>query len=80
MSKLTDANARLDAALSQLEDAVGAKRAAASASAETDAENKRLQDELEWLRADFSSLKETSGTVSGRLDDAIGRLRNILAE
>lgn len=80
MSKLSEANDRLDAALARLEDVVNAKRASGEASAEATAENSRLRAELDRLRADFDALRDTSGTVSSRLDEAIGRLRNMLAE
>ncbi len=80
MSKLNDANERLDAALAQLEAVVTKRREEDGQAAGTAADNTRLQDELTQLRADFVTLQETSGTVSSRLDDAIGRLRNMLAE
>jgi len=80
MSKLNDANVRLDAALARLEAAVTTRREAEGQAVGAVADNKRLQDELAQLRTDFVALQETSGTVSSRLDDAIGRLRNMLAE
>jgi uncharacterized protein YlxW (UPF0749 family) len=80
MSKLNDANERLDAALAQLEVAVTARRQDDGQADDAVADNTRLQAELMQLRADFVTLQETSGTVSSRLDDAIGRLRNMLAE
>jgi len=80
MSKLNDANERLDAALAQLEAAVTKRRDDDGQAASAAADNARLQDELTQLRADFVALQETSGTVSSRLDDAVGRLRNMLAE
>ena len=80
MSKLNEANERLDAALEQLESAVTARREQAEKDAGVADGNQQLQDELTKLRAEFATLQETSGTVSGRLDDAIGRLRNMLAE
>jgi len=80
MSKLNDANERLDAALARLETAVTTRRADDGQADDAAADNARLQGELTQLRADFVTLQETSGTVSSRLDDAIGRLRNMLAE
>tara|TARA_A100001037_G_scaffold219148_1_gene197073 strand:- start:1076 stop:1318 length:243 start_codon:yes stop_codon:yes gene_type:complete len=80
MSKLNEANERLDAALEQLESAVTARREQAEKDAGVADGNQQLQDELTKLRAEFATLQETSGIVSGRLDDAIGRLRNMLAE
>jgi division protein CdvB (Snf7/Vps24/ESCRT-III family) len=80
MSKLNDANERLDAALAQLEAAVTTRRDEDGQAAGAAADNARLQNELTQLRADFVTLQETSGTVSSRLDDAVGRIRNMLAE
>ena len=80
MSKLNDANERLDAALARLEVAVTARRQEDSQAAGAAEDNRRLQGELAQLRADFVTLKETSGTVSSRLNDAVGRLRHMLAE
>ncbi|MBT4907536.1 MAG: DUF4164 family protein [Rhodospirillaceae bacterium] len=80
MSKLNDANERLDAALARLETAVTTRRHDDGQADDAVADNARLQGELTQLRADFVTLQETSGTVSSRLDDAIGRLRNMLAE
>ena len=80
MSKLNDANERLDAALARLEVAVTTRRNDDGQADDAAADNARLQGELTQLRADFVTLQETSGTVSSRLDDAIGRLRNMLAE
>lgn len=80
MSKLNDANERLDAALARLEAAVTTRREKESQAAGAAEDNQRLQGELTQLRADFVTLKETSGTVSSRLDDAIGRLRHMLAQ
>tara|TARA_R110002110_G_scaffold85816_4_gene223739 strand:- start:72697 stop:72939 length:243 start_codon:yes stop_codon:yes gene_type:complete len=80
MSKLNDANERLDAALARLEVAVTKRRQEDGDADGAAEENRRLQSELAQLRADFVTLKETSGTVSSRLDDAIGRLRHMLAQ
>jgi len=80
MSKLNDANERLDAALARLEVAVTTRRQEDGDADGAAEENRRLQGELTQLRADFVTLKETSGTVSSRLDDAIGRLRHMLAQ
>lgn len=80
MSKLNDANKRLDAALARLEVAVTTRRQGEGQADDVAADNARLQGELTQLRADFVTLQETSGTVSSRLGDAIGRLRNMLAE
>ncbi len=80
MSKLSDANARLDAAMARLDEAVEGHRARAAQSADAGAENEQLRTQLEKLQSDFDTLRETSGTVSSRLDAAIGRLRTMLDE
>ncbi|MBT5571796.1 MAG: DUF4164 family protein [Alphaproteobacteria bacterium] len=80
MSKLNEANDRLDAAMTSLEKAVETRRDTATQAGDANAENDQLQAELDKLRTDFAVLRDTSGTVSNRLDDAIGRLRNMLDE
>ncbi len=77
MSKLNDANDRLDAAMTLLEEAVEARRESVAASA---GQSDQVQAELDKLKSDFATLRDTSGTVSNRLDVAIGRLRNMLDE
>lgn len=80
MSKLNEANDRLDAAMTTLEKAVESRRQNATPANGSGEANDQLQAELDKLKTDFAALRETSGTVSGRLDDAIGRLRNMLDE
>ncbi|MEH6753081.1 MAG: DUF4164 family protein [Alphaproteobacteria bacterium] len=80
MSKLNEANDRLDAAMASLEQAVELRRNNEVPSQTADGQANELQAELDKLRADFTTLRDTSGTVSSRLDDAIGRLRNMLDE
>lgn len=80
MSKLNEANDRLDAAMTMLEKAVEDRRQNAAQTGAASEQNAQLQAELDKLKTDFASLRETSGTVSSRLDDAIGRLRNMLDE
>lgn len=80
MSKLNEANDRLDAAMTTLEKAVAERRQQAGQSQAASEQNAELQAELDKLKSDFATLRETSGTVSSRLDDAIGRLRNMLDE
>jgi hypothetical protein len=85
MSKLNEANDRLDAAMTLLEASVEA-RLEASVEARRDnvaasaGQGGQVQAELDKLKTDFAALRDTSGTVSSRLDAAIGRLRNILDE
>lgn len=77
MSQLDEASARLDAALDKLENAVRNRQPEADQAGQGDA---ALEAELAKLRADFAALQETSSTVSRRLDDAIGRLKGVLAD
>ena len=77
MSKLNEANDRLDAAMTLLEASVEARNDNVAASA---GQGGQVQAELDKLKTDFAALRDTSGTVSSRLDAAIGRLRNILDE
>ena len=77
MSKLNEANDRLDAAMTLLEASVEARHDNVAASA---GQGGQVQAELDKLKTDFAALRDTSGTVSSRLDAAIGRLRNILDE
>lgn len=78
MSKLNEANDRLDAAMTTLEKAVAERLQHDGQSQAASEQNAQLQAELDKLKSDFAALRETSGTVSSRLDDAIGRLRNML--
>ena len=80
MTKLSDANMRLDAAMERLGAAVADHRARAGQANGSTEENEALRAQLDKLKSDFDTLRETSGTVSGRLDVAIGRLRNMLDE
>jgi len=80
MSKLNQANDRLNAAMASLEQAVAARRTQTDDSGPAAERAAQLQAELDKLRTDFTTLHETSGTVSSRLDDAIGRLRNMIDE
>lgn len=80
MSKLNEANDRLDVAIARLEKAVEARRMHAPEAGDASRETEELQGEFDRLRADFATLRETSGTVSSRLDVAIGRLRNMIDE
>ena len=80
MPKLSDANTRLDAAMERLGAAVADHRAPAGQANGSAEENEALRAQLDKLKSDFDTLRETSGTVSSRLDAAIGRLRNMLDE
>lgn len=80
MSKLNEANDRLDAAMASLEKAVEARRGHTAGASDAPQQTEQLQGELDKLRADFATLRETSGTVSSRLDAAIGRLQNMIDE
>ena len=80
MAARDEADKRLDDALAKLESALQVRAAAAQKDAEAGNANAATERELTVLRADYAGLKETSGLVSQRLDDAIGRLKNMLAD
>ncbi len=79
-SKVERARARLDAAVDRLEVAL-TNRAMNAAGDNPDSEIARdLEAELETLRGQNAHLKTVSETVSGRLDGAIGRLKDVIGE
>ncbi|MDE0780755.1 MAG: hypothetical protein OSB67_08385 [Alphaproteobacteria bacterium] len=78
MSKLNEANDRLGAAMTILEQAVETRRGNTDQASGARDQSDLLQGELDKLRMDSIALRDTSGTVSNRLDLAIGRLRNML--
>jgi len=80
MTKLSDANTRLDAAMERLGAAVADYRARVGRANGSAEENEALRAQRDKLKSDFDTLRETSVTVSSRLDAAIGRLRNMLDE
>ena len=80
MSKLNDANKRLDAAIAQLESVISKRETHADDAAGSVEENARLQGELNQLQIAFAALQETSDKVSVQLDSAIDRLRLVLAQ
>ncbi|MFT5180289.1 MAG: hypothetical protein ACI8S3_000162 [Alphaproteobacteria bacterium] len=80
MSVVDDANLRLDAALSRLEQALQTHLAAPDKASAAEAERSRLEQDMNSVRSEFASLKETSAVVSQRLDAAIGKVKNMLAE
>ncbi len=80
MSVVDDANLRLDAALSRLESALQTHLAAPDQASAAEAERLRLEQEMTSVRSEFANLKETSVAVSQRLDAAIGKVKNLLAE
>ena len=80
MSALDDANRRRDAALSRLESALQTHLAAPDKATAAEAERARLEQEMTAVRSEFANLKETSAMVSQRLDAAIGKVKNLLAE
>jgi hypothetical protein len=79
-SKVERARARLDAAVDRLEVAL-TNRAMNAAGDNPDSEIVRdLEAELETLRGQNAHLKTVNETVSGRLDGAIGRLKDVIGE
>ena len=77
-SKVDRARERLDQAVARLEQAL--KNQAAAAGAAGDKPNPEFEKELNALRDENSHLNTINETVSGRLNDAIGRLRTVLGE
>ncbi len=72
MSRLTDAIARLDKALSRLE-AAAAKRDGVDRR-----EREALKTALSDARAEYARLAQAADSVSNRLDGAIGRLKLVM--
>jgi flagellar motility protein MotE (MotC chaperone) len=78
MSKLNEANDRLDAAMMSVEKAVEIRRKNTNHIGAANDQSNQLQGELDKLRIDLAALRDTSSTVSDCLDVAIRRLRNVL--
>jgi hypothetical protein len=72
MSRLDDAQARLEAALARLEAAIAAAPAADG--------NADLAAALEQAQQERVAIRERADTAGMRLDETIGRLREILGE
>lgn len=77
MSDIESSTKRLDKAVARLETAAARRGERLDLA---DADRARLEKELAALRADFGRLRETSSSVSARLDAAIGRLRTVLGD
>lgn len=75
MSAADDANQRLEAALSRLEQSLQARLATQDGAGQAP-----LEDEMTAVRSEVVSLRETSAVVSQRLDAAIGQIKGMLAE
>jgi hypothetical protein len=71
MSRLEQARKQLDNSVARLE------RAAETSRART-AERVELARALEAARAEGKALRETSATLSTRLDSVIGRLKSVI--
>lgn len=80
MSAVDDANARLDAALSRLESTLQTHLAAPDKVSAAQAERVRIEQEMKEVRGEFASLKKSSTEVAQRLDTAIGKVKELLAE
>lgn len=74
-TKLVRARTKLEQSVARLEAALEEKLAKAQGD---NPEVVALQDELENLKADNARLKLLNKTVSGRLDNTIGRLKTVL--
>lgn len=71
MTRLEEATRKLQAALDRLEQAAARRPAEAPDIAD-------LQAEIATLRRENAELRELGGSVSGRLDAAINRLKLVL--
>jgi hypothetical protein len=75
-SKVKRASARLDAAVARLEAALESRTLSTSG----EGLDPELSRELKTLRGQNAQLRTVNETVSGRLDGAIGRLKDVLGE
>ena len=74
MSRLEQAEQHVDAALDQLEAALG------RVGQGTETKTAKLERRLAVLRQEYSVLDETTSTVAVRLDAAIDRLETVVGE
>ena len=79
-SKVERARSRLDAAAARLEAALNSRTITASGEIPDSELSRKLEAELDSLRGKNAHLKTVNETVSGRLDAAIGRLRDVIGE
>ena len=77
-SKVERARARLDSTVARLEEALNKQGNVQNPSGDGPNADRTL--ELDRLRDENSRLKANNETVSGRLDNAIGRLRTVIGE
>ncbi len=75
-SKMDQACARLETAVSRLEAAL--KATAPGNGSPNDAPDALMTEELAAVRDENAALKQMNEKVSGRLDSAIGRLKEVL--
>lgn len=71
MSRLEEASHRLQAAIDRLEQVVSAR-------VQQGGDDKALREALEAARRENARLQQVAGTVAGRLDSTIGRLRKLV--
>lgn len=71
MSRLEEASHRLQAAIDRLEQVVSAR-------VQQGGDDKALREALEAARRENTRLQQVAGTVAGRLDSTIGRLRKLV--
>ena len=79
-SKLVRASARLDAAVERIEAALSVQKLFSSDKIADFELAKELDSELVFLRSENTRLKMVNKTVSGRLDEAIGRLKDFIKD
>tara|TARA_B100000315_G_C14442555_1_gene525378 strand:- start:677 stop:943 length:267 start_codon:yes stop_codon:yes gene_type:complete len=79
-SKVERARARLDGAVARLEAALESRTESATGEMPDPESTKKLEAELVALRGQNARLKAVNETVSGRLNGAIGRLKDVIGE
>ena len=79
-SKLVRASVRLDAAVERIEAALSVQNLSSSDKITDPDLAKELVSELVVLRSENARLKIVNKTVSGRLDEAIGRLKDLIKD
>ena len=79
-SKLVRASVRLDAAVERIEAALSVQNLSSSDKITDPDLAKELVSELVVLRSENARLKIVNKTVSGRLDEAIGRLKDFIKD
>ena len=78
MTRLEQASERFDKALKRLEAAARAIAARSGDAKMHEKLNQGLTEALQATQAEYAALRDATRTVSGRLDETIDQLRNVL--